>query len=458
MKRRTFVKSSLVSTAGIFAGGLIFSSCKKDKLPYTSWNGRIIIIGAGISGIYAAHLLQKQGIKNITILEASNRWGGRIKADKTFADFAIELGAEEVHGNKSRWYSIVNDASGNLIETGGLDYIQLDGVLKKLDSVSADNDIVKANQIIDTASYYSGPEINVAAYALQQNLAERVNHLVEAQLGNEYGTSNSRLSLPGIATADQLWNAGNKNYSLTNKSYSDIIQQQFAEALNLIQYNKNVKAINYESSEISISTEDGAVFNADKIIITVPISILSSSHISFTPALPSSKIQAINNIGMDAGMKVILKFNNRFWDANLGSLFAPGAAPEYWATGLDKTADNKILTAFVMGEKAETLSMAGNNAVDMILQQLNNVYGGNTASAAFADAIVADWSKEPFIKGAYSYPKIASNSVRTELAKTVNSKLYFAGEAANVNGSFATVHGAVDAAYACVKELLESLQ
>ena len=39
---------------------------------------KIIIIGAGISGISAASKLIENGFKNVIILEAKNRIGGRI--------------------------------------------------------------------------------------------------------------------------------------------------------------------------------------------------------------------------------------------------------------------------------------------------------------------------------------------------------------------------------------------
>ena len=41
-------------------------------------HSKIVIIGAGISGISAAKILFENGMKDVTILEATNRVGGRI--------------------------------------------------------------------------------------------------------------------------------------------------------------------------------------------------------------------------------------------------------------------------------------------------------------------------------------------------------------------------------------------
>lgn len=41
-------------------------------------HARIIIIGAGLSGLYAAHLLERLGVANVVVLEARDFIGGRI--------------------------------------------------------------------------------------------------------------------------------------------------------------------------------------------------------------------------------------------------------------------------------------------------------------------------------------------------------------------------------------------
>lgn len=50
---------------------------------------KIAIIGAGMAGIAAAHLLYQHDLKDIVIFEASNRLGGRIKSVKHGILFVI---------------------------------------------------------------------------------------------------------------------------------------------------------------------------------------------------------------------------------------------------------------------------------------------------------------------------------------------------------------------------------
>lgn len=56
-------------------------------------NKRIVIIGAGSSGIAAATKLKSNGFLNIKVLEAENRIGGRINTVR-FGENVLDLGAQ----------------------------------------------------------------------------------------------------------------------------------------------------------------------------------------------------------------------------------------------------------------------------------------------------------------------------------------------------------------------------
>ncbi|WP_026714178.1 flavin monoamine oxidase family protein [Flavobacterium daejeonense] len=64
-------------------------------------NEKIIIVGGGLSGLTLAYLLSKKNIET-TILEASDRLGGRIQTIKGISDTPLELGAtwfSDFHSN-----------------------------------------------------------------------------------------------------------------------------------------------------------------------------------------------------------------------------------------------------------------------------------------------------------------------------------------------------------------------
>ena len=61
---------------------------------------KIVIIGAGASGLFAAYNLVTRGLtKDIVVLEAENRIGGRVHTIP-FNGHWIELGAAWIHGRE----------------------------------------------------------------------------------------------------------------------------------------------------------------------------------------------------------------------------------------------------------------------------------------------------------------------------------------------------------------------
>lgn len=110
MTRKEFIK-----ICGILGIGLPiqFSFTPFNENETESFNGKVIIIGAGAGGLSAGYLLQQLGI-DFEILEASQNYGGRMKINTNFADFPIPLGAEWLETNTNIFQEIVNNSSINV--------------------------------------------------------------------------------------------------------------------------------------------------------------------------------------------------------------------------------------------------------------------------------------------------------------------------------------------------------
>ncbi|QCK16536.1 flavin monoamine oxidase family protein [Mangrovivirga cuniculi] len=68
----------------------------------------IIIVGGGLTGLIAAYRLKQKGINNFLVLEAQNRWGGRID---TFNhnNLPIELGPTWVHADHTELLTLLKE-------------------------------------------------------------------------------------------------------------------------------------------------------------------------------------------------------------------------------------------------------------------------------------------------------------------------------------------------------------
>lgn len=415
----------------------------------------IIVVGAGVAGMYAAYLLHNQGF-DVTVLESSHQWGGRVRALDGFASFPVEIGAEEIHGENSLYYQIAKQANVEMFdsESGENLYLVNDELLSE-ERINENKHYKKALDLIEAIVNYEGEDISLQEYIDHQKIDKSIQHILNAELANERGTSASRLSMKGLAYEFQHWKAGYQAFMLKNYSHSAILKNYFASILDKIQYNQVVKAIDYSEDLVNIVTQSGQTFQASKVILTVPLTILKANLINFYPALSKEKEVAIQKIGMGAGMKVILKFKQAFWGENTNSIFGQ-LVPEYWVTSYQRSENEYILTALVNGVNAEFLSHQGEEAINSILNELDNIFGANVASANLEKSYLMDWTKEPFIWGTYSFDKVGCGNSRQVLAEPIAGKLFFAGEATCTNGHHASIHGAMESAERVVKEILET--
>lgn len=414
----------------------------------------MIVIGAGASGMYLANLFHEEGV-DVKVLEASDKYGGRVRTLSDFADFGIELGAEYVHGQRTDWHDICKRSKYNFADLDTSDYMMLDGSLQSESAVANDSDVQAATQFLQEILDYSGPEITVEDFAAQRGIPDRIMHLVEALMGNEYGTTNDKLSVNAVAAEDDKWKAGTKDKLLADGTFVQVFEESFPGILDKIELNSPVDSIDYSGEKVSVTT-GGTVHTADAVFVTVSLAVLKAGLISFTPALSDAKTDAIDGIGMDSAMKVILKFTSAWWPADTGAIVADGPVPEYWTTATGRGNDH-LLTAFVMGSKADYLSGLGTGAIQEILADLDNISGDNQPSSTFEKGEIMDWTLEPYVLGGYSYPNAGSVALREVLAAPVDNKVYFAGEATHTGGHLATVHGAIETAARAFTEFVDSL-
>lgn len=74
-----------------------------------------------------------------------------------------------------------------------------------------------------------------------------------------------------------------------------------------------VRNIDYSGSTIKITTVGGQIYYAKKVINTIPLGVLKSGSVTFTPSLPAAYQTAISSIGMGIFNKVIVTLNDTFW-------------------------------------------------------------------------------------------------------------------------------------------------
>ena len=445
MDRRHFIKqSTLLSIGGLLIPSTFLSTCRKENLfEDINYDGKVIIIGAGAAGLYAAYILKSKGI-NFQILEASSKYGGRLGKLTGFANFPIDTGAQWLHGKNSILGDLITKSNTTITLDDSETKYWFNNQL--VNSLPQNTDIFEGDNL---------PDISYKDYALQKGLGNEYKYIVENIAGDQ-GAAASRLSVFGNNQDEENWISGDDDFKF-QETFFDLFDKQIAsEVKDKILLNTIVSKIDYSQSEIIITASNNRLFNADKVIITVPIPILKSGDIEFIPALQNEKTNAFSKIGMDAGMKVFLKFNNKFFDQNIigGTICAA-----YADDSIGKAQSDNILLAFIMGDQAAYLTALANDTAitNALLQELDMMYNGQ-ATTSFIASHVENWTTNPFVKGAYSYSTVGMGDARKIATQAISKKLYFAGEAMNTNGHHQTVHGAVETGYREVINILNDIK
>ena len=440
---------------------------------------QVMVVGAGAAGLYAASLFQQEGI-SVSILEASNRHGGRIRAltDPNFSDFPIELGAENIHGHKNQkgeensfLYRDIQELDANRLRrvfSSNRDQDELYEIddTTVWDSTYDDRDIDRVWKFDKKAGKYKGDDIPMSEHLKRKGIDEnsRCWHFYQAFIGAEYGTSIRNIGMRSFALERREWQTGASDYSIDGHGYLDTLDElYFRQVLPLVRYETAVTHVTLEKEGVLIRDASGVSHQAQKLLITVPLTILKSGMINFQPGLPATKLEAIRTIGMDTGMKVVLAFGKRFWPKRMMSFLTRGPIGMGWAPGkVQSHGSNRFLTCFVMGDAARNLSgLSEDNLRDTCLTELDRIFPKRKASKHFQAIRVMDWSREPFIGGAYSYPavgvrRVEGESMRNHLAAPIHDRIFFAGEATAKHHP-ATVHGALESGRRAVREMLHSL-
>ena len=468
-RRKALKKIGLGISAGI-ALPTFLSACKDDNFgPEINYSGTIAIIGAGAAGLYAADILRSKGV-NVIVLEASKQMGGRIRSirnqnDIEFqsdADFPVELGAQITYGSDSIFGRIIQNYNLPVVDlnTVSEDFYILNNVAKNSAEWGGDADFVAVQNFISSLPTYSGGNVSIDAAAA--GMTSRAKTLLNSQVGNFYGSTNSRIGAVGLSQALALQSLGEQRLIVKSNPMQDVLLSRFSTVKPLVQLETQVKSINYQSDPAIITDQNGNQIEANIIIITVPVSVLKNNVISFSPALPSSKSGALSKFGMDKCIRVIIDFKKNFWGEASGFIWGGNTAIQMVNAGVGRSQFIRTMTLTIHGTKADELSALGDGMITPILNELDTIYNGQASLFVRRDLVsnevvyhFTDWSKDEFIQGGVSYPLInATQADRTDLAAPVNNMLFFAGEATDVEGYAGSIQGAMASAERVVDEVV----
>jgi monoamine oxidase len=208
-------------------------------------------------------------------------------------------------------------------------------------------------------------------------------------------------------------------------------------------------------------------FHARRLIVALPLGVLQApageaGAVRFSPAL-AHREAALPRLAMGHVIKLLFAFKERFWqsalDDELGFLIADEQPFRGWWTGYPVYAP--VLVAWAAGPPSDRLAgLTSEQRADRALASLARLLG--ISRGRVDEQLVTwsthDWTTDPFARGAYSYVCVGGMRAQEILARPVEDTLFFAGEATELSGNQATVHGALYTGVRAADEALHSLR
>ncbi|MEV5934114.1 protoporphyrinogen oxidase [Streptomyces sp. NPDC052079] len=190
---------------------------------------RIVIVGAGIAGLAAAHRLLESGAR-VTVLEASDRVGGKLLPGE-IAGARVDLGAESLLARRPEAVALARavgladrlqppaTATAALWTRGMLrpmpkgHVMGVPGTAAALAGVLSDEGVARIGRDADLPRTEVGEDVAVGEYVAARLGREVVDRLVEPLLGGVYAGDAYRISMR--AAVPQLFEAARAHTSLT---------------------------------------------------------------------------------------------------------------------------------------------------------------------------------------------------------------------------------------------------
>ncbi|XP_066261243.1 spermine oxidase-like [Euwallacea similis] len=475
---------------------------------------KIVIIGAGASGIAAATKLFNHGFHDITILEAESRIGGRILSVE-FAETVVDIGGQWVHGEKGNIiYDMVKDLDlitpSKLPDDQGMSFFLSDGTSP--DKSLTDRLFALAMKVKDDkecAKRHGGSFASYFASEYQLRIAREFDkedknswhlaHLVEqwfkkfivllnpAENWNQLSTTSHYVFQP--CEGHQMFGWKNQGYKtiidvMTRKNPNS---QKQIDLEKLVIMNKEVTKIIWtgnKNAQVNIKCSDGSSYSGDHVIVTVSVGVLKEIYsTAFDPVLPDYKINSIRSIPLGTVDKLLLKFPHKWWADDMKDIsflwsieegeklvkefpHGPIVNGRFWLENLFSfiaiDSHPNILLAWINGPTAKLVEYLSDEFITKGAMFMLRKFAGKRFEIPEPDEILrSKWGSNPHFRGSYAYvsSKMEKSGASAEdLSKPliVNGKptVLFAGEATH-GYLFSTVNGAMETGYREADRLIE---
>ncbi len=392
-----------------------------------------IVVGAGLSGLITARNLHRSGY-NVLVMEAQDRFGGRMYGQKLPSGQWIDKGGQWVGPTQDRFLALLNEYKIRRFESpsSGLKVLLYNGKRYEFNGFfqgfyEGDRPNVKEEEWLDAIQAWerfetlikkcpSGhPQANEENKKLDnQTFAQWIEENTQTEFGNWYFSYMVRAAgFLGPAEPSQVsllhvvW--GQKSAPQSEYPEAELIHggagqipEKIVDELgnNRVHLGEPVVRINQNSLGVEIETTK-AKFKSKYVVVAMPPHL--AGHIIYEPPLPSLRIQLTQRVPMGCCVKLLISYDRPFWREK--GLAGIGLGNCQWlelcADSSDPQTKVGVIASFIVGDRYLIWhKMSAEDRRKAVLSDLAMYFGDQALSPSTYDEV--DWPSEPWVGGGYA--------------------------------------------------------
>ena len=438
-------------------------------------NSDVVIVGAGISGLFAARKLKDAGL-NVIVLEASHRVGGRLYTKYLPDGTAFDLGGQWIGPEMHRITDLVEelglesfpqDNSGRmdlsiqpLEEMDQLVRAEWAWFTAKISKLVSEVDVENPDKTPNAAEL---DVLSVEEWKRQNLESEYLQHLFDQLIRTEYSIEPKDFSmlhlLYSVRSAggfEDLIDLDGGNHTLRLERGLQTVCSKLAETLGArVMLDCQVYDIEHSETGVRVIAE-GATVNAKRAIMALPPNQVV--RIDFEPVLPRRRLKLMQRLEMGSIIKCFAIYDRPFWREHPTKSIDPDLLVfDHTMDASSVDGKHSALVAFIGGDDAifwsdrpvETRRRA-------VLENLAMIFGDEALYPR--DYFDHDWLTEPFVGGGYQCyaPPGVMTGGFNEMREPIG-RLHWAGTETAIH-YYGYVEGALEAADRAANEVIKAFE
>lgn len=462
----TYCPSRRAALAASLASLFLVTSCSaesSDKPVSAQGKGakKVLVLGAGMSGLSAAAVLKAQGFDTL-VLEARDRIGGRTWTSSTWGDTPIDLGASWIHGAQDNPLTdLAQKANAQTLATN----------LESSSSYGWTGGQITDDVENSLQTWADALEQILASYQEQENQPDRsIREVIDEALGVADLSTDERSYIDAaLNEMEQEYSGSARELSAlyfdsdaTLRGNDVVFPKGYIQLLDYlaqgitIRLNQEITALDWDEQGVTVHTKD-SLYTADYALCTLPLGVLKAKPELFKKALPKTTTEAIQALGFGVLNKCFLEFPEKFWaDTDWLTYLSEPGTENYWTQWVNFSGilERPVLLGFNAADAGIAIEkLTDQEIVNSAMNVLKTMYGQDIPEPVRYQ--ISRWYSDPYSYGSYSFMAVgATEKTREDLAQPVDGRIFFAGEATS-DTSPATVRGAYETGIRAAQEIID---